>query len=138
TQSYAFTFDRGAKPIEQMAYVKSPAPDDNDLFGCSLSISGDLLAVGACGEASAAHAIDGDYTNNSAYNAGAVYIYRRDGAVWTYEAYIKPDNMDANDLFGTSVSLSGDTLAVGAPGEGSKSRAIDLGELDNSAAGAGA
>ena len=34
---------------------------------------------------------------------------------WTQEAYIKASNTEAVDEFGYSVSLSGDTLAVGAP-----------------------
>ena len=49
---------------------------------------------------------------------GAVYIYRRSGAVWAFEAYIKAsDTGEAfGDAFGCSVALSadGNSLAVGS------------------------
>jgi hypothetical protein len=70
--------------------------------------------VGASLEDSAATGIDGDQSDNSATNAGAVYVYTRDATgVWSQQAYIKASNTDAEDEFGL-VALSGDTLAVGA------------------------
>ncbi|NIO42210.1 MAG: integrin, partial [Burkholderiales bacterium] len=46
--------------------------------------------------------------------AGAVYVFVRVGGVWSQQAYIKASNTKAGDNFGLSVSLSGDSLAVGA------------------------
>ena len=57
---------------------------------------------------------------------------------WTQQAYLKASNTDANDQFGTSVSVSGDTLAVGANGEASKSTGVNGDQVDNSASYAGA
>jgi hypothetical protein len=48
-------------------------------------------------------------------SAGAVYV--RSGTVWSLEAYIKAPNVDGSDHIGHAghaVSLSADTLAVGA------------------------
>ncbi|HTL38214.1 MAG TPA: hypothetical protein VL326_34025 [Kofleriaceae bacterium] len=58
----------------------------------------------------------------------------------TTELYIKASNTGANDLFGTSVALSADgsTLAVGAPGEASAARGINVDQSDDTAPGAGA
>jgi hypothetical protein len=49
--------------------------------------------------------------------------------------YIKPSNPDADDRFGISVAIDGDTLVVGAPGEDGAGAANPD---DDSAAGAGA
>jgi len=79
-----------------------------------------MLAVGAPREDSSPV---GDQSDNSAENAGAVYVFsRRDGG-WEQEAYLKADSLPAisnqeGHLFGQAVSLSGDgsTLAVAASG----------------------
>ena len=56
------------------------------------------------------------------------------------EAYIKASNTDADDRFGRSVALSGDgnTLAVGAVGEGSAAIGANGDQADNNASFAGA
>src|SRR5262249_7132964 len=55
------------------------------------------------------------------------------GGVWTQQAYLKASNTEANDQFGVSVAISGNTLAVGAQFEASSGV-----QSDNSAPGAGA
>ena len=52
-------------------------------------------------------------------------MFTRNGTTWTQQAYIKASNIDADDNFGYSVSLSGDTLAVGAPEEDSNATGIN-------------
>ena len=56
-------------------------------------------------------------------DAGAAYVYRRSGAdgLWTVEAFVKAPGAGGGDRFGSALALSGDgdTLAVGAPLEGS-------------------
>ncbi len=82
--------------------------------------------MGTWNEASAATGINGDQIDNSAVEAGAVYVFTRDAAgVWSQQAYIKASNTDAEDFFGISVALLGDTLAVGAPFENSAATGID-------------
>jgi hypothetical protein len=111
-----------------------------DLFGTSVALSGDgnTLAVGAVLEASSSTGINST-PNESASGAGAVYVYTRTAGTWLQQAYVKASNTGAGDNFGNSVALSGDgnTLAVGAPFEGSNSTGI--GSAPNeSAASAGA
>jgi len=111
--------------------LRASNADAGDQFGL-VALSGDTLAVGAVGEGSSA--IGGE-NDNSALDAGAAYVFvRSNNGVWVQQAYLKASNADAGDLFGV-VALSGDTLAVGAVGEGSS--AIG-GENDNSALDAGA
>ncbi len=91
------------------AYLKASNTGASDQFGVSVALSGDTLAVGAIGEDSA----DGDQADNSASNSGAVYMFRRAGTSWQQEVYLKASSTGADDYFGFSVALSGDTLAVG-------------------------
>ena len=109
--------------------------DAQDRFGSSVALSGDALAVGAPGEDSVATGIDGDQSDNSADDSGAVYVFTRDGAgIWSQHAYIKASNTDAGDRFGNFVALSsGNTLAVGAYYEDSIATGIDGDQSDNSA-----
>ena len=106
----------------------------------SLSGDGNILAVGAIGESSAAVGIGGNQADNSAADAGAVYVYTRSGTAWMQRAYVKASNTGAGDHFGTSAALSSDgtTLAVGATGEDSSVTGINGNQADNSAPGAGA
>lgn len=73
-----------------------------DSFGFSLSVDEDILAVGAYGRDS---------------GAGSVYLYQINEDSLTPIEKLTPTIMDAGDQpnFGYSVSLKGDTLAVGAP-----------------------
>ncbi|WP_226648343.1 FG-GAP repeat protein [Microbulbifer variabilis] len=137
---YVFTRENDA--WVQQAYIKASNTDAYDNFGYSVSLSanGRTLAVSALGEGSSATGIDGDQSDNSASNAGAVYVFTREDNTWVQQAYLKASNTDADDYFGSSVSLSADghTLAVGADNEESSATGIDGDQSDNSASGAGA
>ncbi|MBK7540086.1 MAG: FG-GAP repeat protein [Myxococcales bacterium] len=135
---YLFVFHRGAAVLQQLAYGKASNPDVSDGFGISVSLSGDTLAVGAHHEASAATGVNGNQADNTAFDSGAVYVFVRSGASWTQQAYLKASNTGSNDLFGYSVSLSGDTLAVGAHRESSAATGANGNQADNSAGASGA
>lgn len=143
---YIFERDTGTGNWSQTHYIKASNSDYYDRFGYALALAADgrTLAVGAFGEASSATGMNGDQTDNSAENAGAVYVYARDSGTggWSQQAYIKASNgeggtFQTGDRFGDAVSLSanGDTLAVGAYGEAS---GIPGDQNDNSTANAGA
>ena len=133
-----YIYKRSGATWAQEAYIKASNNDANDIFGNSLSLDGDTLSVGAYREASNQTTItngDTSSADNSNGTSGAVYIYKRSGATWAQEAYIKASNNDANDIFGNSLSLDGDTLSVGAPGEDSNQTTItngDTSSADNS------
>ena len=123
----------------QEAYIKSAIPGLADRFGSSVQLVGSLLAVGAPGERSNATGINGDDGNQSAVDSGAVYVFERDSlGAWTQIAYIKASNTDAGDVFGRAISVSGDSLAVGAPFEQSMATGVNDDESDNSLNEAGA
>src|SRR6266705_2053097 len=137
-----YVFTRSGTTWPQQAYVKASTIGAGDQFGFSVALSsdGNTLAVGAIGEASAATVIDGNQTDNTAPDAGAVYVYTRSGTTWAQQSYVKASNTGAGDHFGTSAALSSDgtTLAVGATGEDSSVTGINGNQADNSAPGAGA
>ena len=136
-RTYGLTVRRAAA-LAQYAYGKASNAEAGDYFGYSVALSGDILAVGAYGEASVATGVDGNQANNSLSYSGAVYVFRRTGSTWAQEAYLKASNTDSVDYFGWSVTLSGDTLAVGARLEESAATGVDGNQADNSADDSGA
>ena len=140
TIDYSLTITREtATQFAHTAYVKASNTDAEDLFGSSIALHGDTLAVGAVRESSSATGINGDQSDNNADRSGAVYILTRDGAgVWSQQAYLKAPNTDVNDEFGHALALLGDTLVVGAPSEDSMVTGIDGNQSDNTAVDAGA
>ncbi|HEX4422775.1 MAG TPA: FG-GAP repeat protein, partial [Kofleriaceae bacterium] len=125
----------------QQAYLKASNTGKNDNFGTSVALAGDLLAVGANFEASAATGVNpaSGQVDNSAGGAGTVYVFVRTDTTWTQQAYLKASNTGSSDQFGISVALSEDTLAVGAWGESSGATGVNPanGQADNSATKAG-
>lgn len=124
------------------AYMLTAAAGDAnhfDQFGASVAVSddGNTIAIGADAEDSGSAA---DAMDNTSVDSGAVYVFARAGSSWDQRAYLKASNIGAGDRFGTAVSLSGDgnTLAVGAPFEGSAAVMGAGGETDSSVTKAGA
>jgi len=118
-----YVFRRGGAGWAQEAYVKASNPGLDDRFGTGLALSGDgaTLAVGASLESSSETGVGGTGANDAASSAGAVYVFRRGGASWAQDAYVKASNTGADDRFGSAVTLSpdGTLLAIGAPNEDS-------------------
>jgi hypothetical protein len=135
---YVFVRSTGGAWIQQ-AYLKATSPRAGDRFGRAVAISGNTLAVGAPGQDSNATGVGGAEDNTAAGDSGAVYVFVRNAAgLWSQQAFIKASNTGAGDRFGGSVALSGDTLAVGAPYEGSNATGVNGNERDNSAGDSGA
>ncbi|MHC4976989.1 MAG: FG-GAP repeat protein, partial [Planctomycetota bacterium] len=77
-----------------------------DLFGTSVSISGDMLLVGA----------NSDDDNGT--NSGSAYLYSTsDGLDWSQEAKLVASNGRALDQFGMSVALQDGVAVIGAPSD---------------------
>jgi hypothetical protein len=87
----------------------------NDLYGSVVCLRGSTLAVGA-----PQHKLDSS-GSSSISNAGAVYVYQRSGVglyPWELKNKLVPTGRTNNDYFGSSISMHGNWLAVGAPGDG--------------------
>ncbi len=120
-----YVFVRDAGTWKQEAYIKASNTDYNDSFGTAIALDGNTLVVGSPGEDSKTNIIGGLQSDESSQNSGAVYVFVRDvTGVWSQQAYIKASNNNANDQFGSSLAISGDTIAVGAPTEDSAATGI--------------
>ena len=104
-----YIFTRSGSTWTQQAKIQASDPQAEDKFGNSSFISGDgdTVIVGAEGE------------DTGGTSAGAAYIFTRSGSTWTQQAKIQSDDIQASDIFGWSVSISGDgnTAIVGARAE---------------------
>ena len=74
----------------------------NNLFGQAVALGDGLLAVGTLGD-----------RTGQRYNRGSVYVYGLAGQ-WQFQQKINPSDTVFDDLFGSALAISGDTLAVGA------------------------
>src|SRR5688572_4970430 len=138
----AYVFARAGTTWSQQAFLKPSNTGANDWFGARVALSGDgnTAAIGAPFEDGGARGVNGRQNDDSASQAGAVYVFTRTGTTWQQRAYVKGSNTEAFDEFGSSVALdrSGATLAASARGEDSVARGINANQADNSAAEAGA
>ncbi|HMV44009.1 MAG TPA: FG-GAP repeat protein [Leptospiraceae bacterium] len=140
----AYVFRRTGSTWANEAYLKAPNAGMDDFFGWSVSVNNDTIVVGARDEDSNQTTITNGSiasANNSSTNSGAVYVFRRTGTIWVNEAYLKAPNAEANDKFGSAVSISGNTTVVAATGEASNQKTITNGitaSADNSATSSGA
>ena len=87
--------------------VFGAAPDAGIGAPVSISSDGNTIIFGASRE------------DTGATDAGAAYIFTRSGTSWSQQAKIQASDKEANDYFGSSVSISsdGNTAIVGAHGE---------------------
>ena len=98
--AYIFKWD-GTIWIEQQKLTASDGAV-NDQFGCSVSISGDYAIVGAY------------YDDDKGTDSGSAYIFKWDGTSWVRQQKLTASDGAVNDIFGVSVSISGDYAIVGA------------------------
>jgi hypothetical protein len=80
--------------------------EDNDYFSDSVALNGDYAIVGAPAE------------DEKGIGAGAAYIFHRtETNGWDEGTKLVASDAQEGDSFGSSVSISGDYVIVGAPGE---------------------
>ncbi len=129
----------GSSPLlAQSTYIKASNAGAGDRFGTKIAISGNTMVVGAFGEASSGFGVNGDQSDNSEPGAGAAYVFEFTGTAWTQSAYLKAENSDASDFFGSSVAISGDTIVVGASGDDSSAIGVNGSPHDNGRSASGA
>jgi uncharacterized repeat protein (TIGR01451 family) len=109
----AYVFERAGSAWNDQKLLAAPpvVGTSYDRFGFSVALEGDTLAVGAPGD-----------VNTTGYQAGAAYVFVRLGTAWSLQQKIYPPpdavvGASFGTSFGNSVSLSGDTLAVGGPAD---------------------
>lgn len=135
TRTYEVDISRAEfNTLAQTAYIKATNTDADDRFASSLALSGDLLLLGAPQEQSLTTTVDGDQSDNSGNAVGAAYLYERSAGTWVPAHYLKAANADNGDRFGASSAGATNLLAIGAPGE--QSRSSDPADNSGNAVGA--
>lgn len=99
--AYAFT-RTGTTWTEQNKFIPMPGGAAG-FFGVSVALSKSTALLGA-------------WDDGTGKNAGLVFPYITDGTKWTSEGTLVATDAEAEDTFGYSVSLSGDTALIGASG----------------------
>jgi uncharacterized repeat protein (TIGR01451 family) len=100
--AYVFVLD-GAGHWTQQGLLTADNGGAGDYFGTSVALSGDTALVGAPEAGSSGQ--------------GAAYVFTRNGTGWQQTQILTATDGVANDYFGKSVALAGDTALVGAPSE---------------------
>ena len=98
----AYVFTRSGTSWSQQAKIQASDAQASDLFGYSAAITGDTVVVAARDE------------DAGGSNAGAAYVFTRSGTSWTQAKKLVASDAQASDRFGYSVSISGETVVVGA------------------------
>ena len=102
----AYIFTRSGSTWSQQKKLGPSAPQavSSEQFGFAVAISGDSVVIGTS---------PGDFETAS----GSAYIFTRSGGSWTQDAHLNAFDGNPQDLFGNSVSISGDSAVVGVPGD---------------------
>jgi len=99
-----YVFVRSGTTWTQQAKLLSDDGAANDQFGGALALEGDTAVIGA------------PYKNvGTALRQGATYVFQRSGTTWTQLTKLDPVDAIADDHFGNSIALAGDTAMVSAP-----------------------
>ena len=101
--AYVFVRD-GTNWTEQAKLTASDGVTD-DFFGRSVAVDGDTVVVGANGD------------DDQGSRSGSAYVFVRDGTNWTEQAKLTASDGAADDWFGYSVAVDGDTVVIGAYGD---------------------
>jgi FG-GAP repeat len=107
--AYVFTAPTsGWAHAKQLAILKAPSGQSEEAFGRSVAISGNTIVIGAPGHEVARHT-----------DQGAVYVFVKPASGWSHATAplkLTATRGQANEFFGESVAISGNTVLVGAPG----------------------
>ena len=97
-----YVFTRSGTSWSQQAKLVASDAQANDEFGNSVAIDGDTMVAGA------------RYEDTGSSGAGAAYVFTRSGTSWSQQAKIQSSDIGADDHFGYSVGIEGDTVVAGA------------------------
>jgi len=98
-----FAFQSTVAASEMKLHASDPSGADD--FGNSVAISGNTLVVGGPGNDVGLH------------QSGSIYVFVRSGISWTQQVRLEPTDAGAEEWFGWSVAIDGDTIVAGKPND---------------------
>ncbi len=106
----AYIFKKGSDgKWKEVQKIVAPDREAGDNFGWSVAISLNHIVVGAIYQ-------DKDLVGNSYLSAGAAYIFELgNNGIWVEKQKIIARPIEGQILFGYSVAIDGNTIAVGSP-----------------------
>ena len=100
--AYVFRFN-GEQWLEERKLYSSDIYED-DRFGIRVSILGDVIVISAPND------------DDRGSNSGSAYVFNYEGGQWVQKQKLLASDGTANDNFGMSLSIEGNTILVGATG----------------------
>jgi len=100
----AYVYSRSDTLWTEKQKITASDGEFGDLFGFSASISGNYIIIGAPED------------QDLGLKSGSAYFFRYDGINWVEEEKFLAIDGEAYDIFGCSVSISGDNAIIGASG----------------------
>lgn len=107
-----FVYDFTTQPATEDAKLVPGDLAAEDLFGSAVAIDAETIVIGAPRQDSAGT------------DAGAAYVYERQGTSWVNTAKLVASDASAESRFGNSVAISNGTIVVGASWTKNKSGAV--------------
>jgi len=98
----AYVFERVGGVWSQTTKLLASDGAAGDSFGYSVAVSGETVLVGVMND------------DDRGENSGSAYVFEKVGGVWTQTAKLLASDGAAEDWFGYSVAISGETAFVGA------------------------
>ena len=103
--AYLYRFD-GIDWDAETKLIASDA-DAGDFFGYAVDLDANVAVVGAIENCLCS-------VPPGPIGTGAAYVFRRTGIAWAEETKLLPTNLDVDQWFGSSVSIDGNDVIVGA------------------------
>ena len=100
----AFVFEQEGADWRLSDTIVLSEGSEGDGFGFAVAIDGDFAIISALGD------------DEIGANAGAAYVFFKEGPNWTLQSKLTANDGAANDAFGFSVAISGDLALIGARG----------------------
>jgi len=99
--AYVFRFN-GSSWFQQAKLLPSDGAA-GERFGESVAVSGDFAIIGT------------PHDDANGASSGSAYVFQFNGSNWVQQAKLLPSDGEANEYFGSSVAISGDTAVIGTP-----------------------
>lgn len=99
-----YIFVRSGTTWSQQAKLIPPFPENSDLYGLSIAVSGDIAVLG------------GPLADAAPTNSGSALIFERSGTSWTLNTSSLPFPIASAVSYGSGVAVDGGRIVVGAVG----------------------
>ncbi|HWR64254.1 MAG TPA: PKD domain-containing protein [Candidatus Thermoplasmatota archaeon] len=98
----AYVFTRSGTTWSQQAKLLASDGTEDDWFGRSVCLIGDVALIGAAGD------------DDNGVDSGSAYMFTRTGTTWAQQQKLLASDAAGDDYFGAAVCLNNNTALIGA------------------------